>query len=562
MADINQTNQSRFTHFKESTDSIELPARFTFPFYYDPHPLCISAAKQLQDYLKTQTEWEYDFGIKNPDSEGAMGKMFGVLIVKNEAGEMGFISAFSGKMLNKNKLGRFAPAIFDTVPGGEFYTAGEKVLNVMTNEIARLENNPELPILQELVKKEKALIDAQLTDLKAENQAAKRVRKARREVAKESLFPQEYAELEKELALESVTKKYILKDTERRLSEELSVNKDKLDILENEIKNLRDKRRATSVDLQQKLFQHYRFLNIEGKRKDLTDIFKDIPVSSGAGECAAPKLLQYAFMNKMTPIAMAEFWWGKPPASAVRYHGHYYPACSGKCKPILAHMLDGMDVDENPMLTNPALGKELPTVFEDEHIVIVNKPAEFLSVPGKNIHDSVQTRMLAKYPDATGPMIVHRLDMSTSGILLLAKTKENYKFLQRQFTRRRVKKRYVAWLEGVVEGESGTIELPLRVDLDDRPHQIICYEHGRNAKTEWEVIERTDTRTKVYFYPVTGRTHQLRVHAAHARGLGCPIIGDDLYGVKGLRLHLHAERLEFEHPVTRERVVIEVEAGF
>lgn len=562
MMSIPTKTNKKFTYFNESIDSIKMPKRFTFPFYYDPHPLCILAVNQLQDYLKTQKDWAYDFGIKNPDSEEAMGKMFGVLIVKNEAGEMGFLSAFSGKMLDKNKLEIFVPAIFDTVPGGEFYPVGEQVLGVLTDKIVRLESNTQLPVLQELVKKEKEKIDVQLADLKAENQAAKRIRKARRKVAKENLFPQEYAELEKELALESVTKKYILKDTERRLSEELSVNKDTLDILENEIKDLRDKRRATSVDLQQKLFQHYRFLNIEGKRKNLTDIFKDIPVSSGAGECAAPKLLQYAFMNKMTPIAMAEFWWGKPPASAVRYHGHYYPACTGKCKPILGHMLDGMEVDPNPMLTNPALGKELPTVFEDEHIVVVNKPAEFLSVPGKNIHDSVQTRMLAKYPEATGPMIVHRLDMSTSGLLLLAKTKENYKFLQRQFTRRRVKKRYVAWLEGVVEGESGTIELPLRVDLDDRPHQIICYEHGRNAKTEWEVIERTETHTKVYFYPVTGRTHQLRVHAAHARGLGCPIIGDDLYGVKGVRLHLHAERLEFEHPVTREVVVIEVGAGF
>jgi len=552
----------RFSSFEESIDSIQLPLRFTFPFYYEPHSLCVLAANQLQDYLKTQTEWEHDFGIKNPKSEHAVGKMFGVLVVKNEQGEMGFISAFSGKMLDKDKLGRFVPAVFDTVPGGEFYTKGEKVLNVMTAEIERLESNPQISELQELVKKEKANIEEKLTDLKAETKAAKRTRKARRKEAKEILSPEEYSKLEKELAHESVTNKYILKDTERRYNEELLVTQKKLAILEDEITDLRAKRRATSVGLQQQLFQHYRFLNIEGKRKDLLDIFVGMPKPSGAGECAAPKLLQYAFMHKMTPIAMAEFWWGKPPASAVRYHGHYYPACSGKCKPILAHMLDGMEVDPNPMLTNPALGKELPTIYEDEHIVIVNKPAEFLSVPGKNIHDSVQTRMLAKYPEATGPMIVHRLDMSTSGILLLAKTKENYKFLQRQFMRRRVKKRYVAWLEGVVEGESGTIELPLRVDLDDRPRQIICYEHGRHAKTEWEVIKRTETHTKVYFYPVTGRTHQLRVHAAHARGLGCPIIGDDLYGVKGERLHLHAERLEFEHPVTREVVVIEVGAGF
>jgi len=525
MTDIKLKNTPRFTYFKESTDAIELPERFTFPFYYEPHPLCMLATSQLQDYLKTQTEWEHNFGIKNPESEGAVGKMFGVLVVKNQEGELGFISAFSGKMLDKDKLGRFVPAVFDTVPGGEFYLEGEKVLNIMTTEIESLENNPQIAVLQELVTKEKANIEEQLSDLKAETKAAKRARKARRKEAKEILSPEEYAELEKELARESVTKKYVLKDTERRLNEGLLVTAKELATLEDEITALRDKRRATSVRLQQQLFQHYKFLNIEGKRKDLTDIFQGIPTPSGAGECAAPKLLQYAFMHDLTPIAIAEFWWGKPPASAVRYHGHYYPACSGKCKPILSHMLDGMEVDENPMLTNPALGKELPTIFEDEHIVVVNKPAEFLSVPGKNIHDSVQTRMLAKYPDATGPMIVHRLDMSTSGILLLAKTKENYKILQRQFMRRRVKKRYVAWLEGVVEGESGTIEFPLRVDLDDRPRQIICYEHGRHAKTEWEVIERTETRTKVYFYPVTGRTHQLVLMSLNRENPLTPIWG-------------------------------------
>jgi tRNA pseudouridine32 synthase/23S rRNA pseudouridine746 synthase len=562
MTKIDKEKPTCFLHFNESIDGMERPACFTFPFYYEPHPIAVLAANQLKNYLETQTDWTYNFGLKNPESEGAMGKMFGVLVVKDKAGEIGFLSAFSGKMLTQTDMGKFVPALFDSAPGGEFYDIGEQELMVMTAEIDELESSPALAELRALVNKERLMTNEKSDALKATTRTAKQVRKARRKEGKVNLSPTEYKVLEEELARESVGRKYFLKDTERQLKEALELVTQPLTILETEITNLKVKRKARSVKLQQRLFQHYRFLNINGKYKDLTDLFVGIPTPSGAGECAAPKLLQYAFMNQLRPIAINEFWWGKSPASAVRFHKNHYPACTGKCKPILAHMLDGMPVDDNPMLTNPALGKELPTVYEDDFLVVVNKPPEFLSVPGKNIYDSVQTRMLAKYPKATGQMTVHRLDMSTSGILVLAKTKETHKLLQGQFARRKVKKRYVAILEGVVEGDSGRIDLPLRVDLDNRPNQIICYEHGKRAVTDWKVIERMENRTRVYFYPITGRTHQLRVHAAHTRGLGCPIVGDDLYGTKANRLHLHAQRLEFEHPERKEQVVIEVEAGF
>lgn len=562
MTKINQKNTACFTYFNQPIDAIELPKRFTFPFYHEPHPIAVLAAYQLQHFLETKTEWTHNFGIKDPDSEGAIGKMFGVLIVENEAGEIGFLSAFSGKLVEKNDLEKFVPSLFDSVPGGEFYDIGERELMEMTEEIDRLENDSQLTELQKIVEKEKAIVDQKIADLKAETSEAKKIRKSRRKEGKEKLSASEYAVLEKELARESVGRKYYLRKTEERLQEELAKIAKPLTILQEEITDLKAKRKARSVRLQQQLFEHYQFLNINGVRKDLTDLFKDIAIPSGAGECAAPKLLQYAFMHNLRPIAMTEFWWGKSPASAVRYHKNHYPACTGKCKPILAHMLDGMPVDDNPMLTNPALGKELPTIFEDDYLVVVNKPAEFLSVPGKTIHDSVQTRMLAKYPKATGPMTIHRLDMSTSGILILAKTKECHKALQGQFARRKVKKRYVAMLDGVVESDSGKIDLPLRVDLDNRPHQVICYDYGKPAVTKWEVVERFENCTKVYFYPITGRTHQLRVHAAHPRGLGCPIVGDDLYGKKSSRLHLHAQRLEFEHPIYKKQIVIEVEADF
>lgn len=562
MTKIKQENTPCFTYFKQPIDAIGLPEKFTFPFYHEPHPIAVIAAQQLQDYLETRTNWMHDFGIKDPDGEGTMGKMFGVLVVENEAGEIGFLSAFSGKLVEKEDLEKFVPTLFDSVPGGEFYNIGEQELMKMTDEIDRLEDDAEYKELQKIVANEKAIADKEMVDLRATTIAARKVRKARRKEGKVILSPSEYEVLEGELSRESVGRKYVLRNTEAELNQALLVISKPLTILTDHIVDLKAKRKARSVRLQQQLFQHYQFLNINGQRKDLTDLFQGIPISSGAGECAAPKLLQYAFMNDLRPVCITEFWWGKSPASAVRYHKNHYPACTGKCKPILAHMLDGMLVDDNPMLTNPALGKELPTIFEDDEVVVVNKPAEFLSVPGKTIHDSVQTRMLAKYPEATGPMTIHRLDMSTSGILILAKTKDSHKLLQGQFAKRKVKKRYLAVLDGVVEGDSGQINLPLRVDLDNRPHQIICYEHGKSAVTNWEVIERSENRTKVYFYPITGRTHQLRVHAAHPRGLGCPIVGDDLYGVKANRLHLHAQRLEFEHPVSKEQVVIEVEAGF
>ncbi|WP_367890038.1 RluA family pseudouridine synthase [Polaribacter batillariae] len=259
---------------------------------------------------------------------------------------------------------------------------------------------------------------------------------------------------------------------------------------------------------------------------------------------------------------MAEFWWGISPNSAIRKHKNFYPACQSRCKPILKHMLAGIKMDENPFTKEIFIDKKLEIIFEDEVLIVVNKPAEFLSVPGKEISDSVYSRIKAKYPEAKGPLIVHRLDMSTSGILLLTKTKEAHKILQSQFINRTVKKRYVALLDGNLLANKGKIKLPLRVDLDDRPKQLVCYEHGKNAETLWEVIERKDNKTRVYFYPITGRTHQLRVHAAHKNGLNLPIVGDDLYGKKQNRLHLHAEFIEFLHPNTNEKMSFRMAPDF
>jgi len=297
----------------------------------------------------------------------------------------------------------------------------------------------------------------------------------------------------------------------------------------------------------------------------LSDIFKNTVYQvppAGSGECAAPKLLQYAFKHGMQPLALAEFWWGQPPKSEVRQHQHFYSACQGKCQPILGHMLEGVAMDSNPLLAMSGSDQRLDIVYQDEDMVVVNKPAEFLSVPGKNIEDSVYLRMKQMFPKATGPLIVHRLDMSTSGLMVIALNKKANKRLQKQFIDRTVEKRYLAVLEGVLVKDEGWIKLPLRGDFYDRPRQIVCFEHGKPAETRWEVVSRENNKTRVYLYPKTGRTHQLRVHCAHVRGLAMPMVGDDLYGVKADRLQLHAESLSLQQPTTKEPLTFRVAADF
>lgn len=226
-------------------------------------------------------------------------------------------------------------------------------------------------------------------------------------------------------------------------------------------------------------------------------------------------------------------------------------------------MLQGLEVDENPMLKELQSGKKtLDIIYEDEWLVVVNKPAGMLSVPGKEDVVSVYSMMRERYPDADGPLIVHRLDMATSGLLVVAKTKQVHQNLQAQFKNRSVGKRYIALLQGSVSQDAGTVELPLCPNPLDRPRQMVHTGYGKPAVTDFEVLERKDNRTRIAFYPRTGRTHQLRVHAAHPLGLHCPIIGDELYGRKAERLYLHAEMLEFTHPVTGKRISITQKADF
>lgn len=551
-----------FQPFSADISGISLPEKFTFPFYYQPHQLSEIAASELQNYLETQTDFDHNFGLNEAQEGLVIGKMFGVLVCQNEKGELGYLWAFSGKLANENHHDYFVPTVFDMLVDNSFFRKEEALLNAYNRKIENLEISEDYLNELENFKKTKIQAETELQNQKIRIKDQKTLRDQRRIQIESTLNEVELQQLNFELSEESKKESILLKKMTKYWKLTLQTLEEKGLVLSNELMQLKEERRAKSAALQKQLFAEYSFFNQHKEKKSLGEIFNNNP-PAGAGECAAPKLLHYAFQLNLKPICMAEFWWGQSPNSEVRQHKQFYPSCKSKCEPILmGHMLQDLEMEENPFIMNHAEGKDIEIVYEDEVMLVINKPTEFLSVPGKTISDSVYARIAAKYPDATGPLIVHRLDMSTSGIMLIAKNEETAVQLQSQFIKRTIKKRYVALLDGLLERKYGYIDLPLRVDLDDRPRQLVCYEHGKPAQTKWKTLEIKDGKTKVYFYPITGRTHQLRVHASHNLGLQTPIVGDDLYGSKADRLHLHAEYIQFEHPVTKEIMEISVEAEF
>ena len=422
------------------TTDIHKPERFTYPFCYEPHPLCLLAAEEVKQEIEHIHPSE--------------GKMFGVLVV-----EGGFLAAYSGLLEGRNDWPYFVPPVFDAQQPDGYFKTREREISLTTH-----------------------------------------------------------------------------------LSPLLS--------------------KKMSQDLQLWLFHQYRMLNAKGEEKDLVDIWQDyhssprirrkIPLPpGGTGDCCAPKLLQYAYLHHLKPVCMAEFWWGPSPKTEIRHHGQFYPACSGKCKPVLTWMLQGLDVDANPEEVGfPHLVPEV--VYEDDAIAVINKPAGLLSIPGRTEEYSVATWAQQRWPES---LPVHRLDMGTSGILLVAKNQEVYQTLQKQFTDHTVKKKYLAVVEGVPAKEHGIIDLPLLSDPLNRPRQVVDFEHGKRAITEYRVLSPPNL---LALWPHTGRTHQLRMHCAHEQGLGCPIKGDELYGTKSDRLYLQAQAISFVHPVTGKRMHFEL----
>lgn len=540
---------TKLHRFQHATASIPMPDKFTYPFHYVPHPLCILAAQEVQTYLRRQTRWQ---------EELQQGKMFGVLVVRTPDGTIGYLAAFSGNLAHSNVHDYFVPPVYDLLRPDGFFKQEEEQISAINRRIETLTCSAAYMQALKAYQEDKTKAHHALLKAKEELQSAKARRDEQRRM--------DLTEAQREaLVRESQFQKAEYKRLGKRWKCKLSERESTLKNFESEISRLKQERKTRSATLQRKLFHQFRMRNALGDEKDLCELFAPTPQQvppAGAGECAAPKLLQYAYLHQLHPLAMAEFWWGNSPITEIRKQGNFYPACKGKCAPILAFMLQGLEVEENPLIKDKHAEWSPEIIYEDADLLVVNKPAGMLSVPGKEPGRSLIDRIQDLYPDSQEWMAVHRLDMATSGLLLLAKNKAVYQHLQAQFKNKIVQKRYVAWLDGIVSSTNGMISLPLSPDWMNRPRQMVNHTEGKPAQTRYEVLSRTDTRTRIAFYPLTGRTHQLRVHAASAEGLSTPIVGDELYGTPSDRLYLHAESLDFIHPRTGIRIHVEKAAPF
>ncbi|MGB1973503.1 MAG: RluA family pseudouridine synthase [Vibrio toranzoniae] len=553
-------NLAQYTPLQLANVDLALPNRFTFPYYYTPHPTCELAMQQLQQSL-----------IDNGVNETSQGKLYAVLLVQNPiTQELGYLSAFSGLQLDpilasQLKSIDFVPPAFDSEQFQSQNSANLARQSRLADDIEKLQKSHNLNALEsdlETLKAESAQAIGAFQLAMAENKAQRTV--LREQANQEKAFGnlESAASLLKQLGNQSSQEKRDLKALRIEWKQKIAERQLQVDAIESELKNRKQDYQTISAELEAQRLNHYRFINQATESKSLLDLLEGKDALEGSGDCCLPKLLNFAFEYGFKPLALSEFWWGLPPADVIRQHGNLYPVCQSKSFEILDHQLNGIELEDNPLIVNPASSKSFDIVYEDNEIVVVNKPEEFLSVPGKFIEDSIYTRIKDRYPEATGPLIIHRLDMSTSGLLILALTARSNKHIQKQFIDRTVEKRYTALLDDEIEGRSGDISLPLRGDITDRPRQLVCHEHGRNAETHWEVVSTKNGKTKVHLYPKTGRTHQLRVHCAHPLGLGVPICGDDLYGYKRDRLHLHAGYLKLIHPVTGEWIEFEVPSEF
>lgn len=572
---------------------IDIPERMNNPLDYQPHPLCIAVCKELQTYLSERKDWREEID---------KGKMFGVLIVENAqpvpgASEIGYLAAYSGQIGGRSDWDDFVPAVFDYLQSDGYFKTHEAEISDINQRIKQLEGNEHIKeaksLILQLQEERKQTIAAYQEKMKE----AKAKRDARRKTG--NLTPEKEAEMVKE----SQFMKAELRRLKKSLSEKTTLETE-YEVFQADILRLKQLRKTLSDALQQWLFSQFRMQNHEGKMKDLLEIFRDAALRdypqatlttsriaalkmvppAGSGECCEPKLLQYAYLHGYRPLQMAMFWWGESPKEEIRHHLQFYPACNGKCKPILHWMLPDRVFD-----SKIAEKQALETLYEDDQLAVIYKPSGLLSVPGKDSSQpSVYSIMRKKYPAAGSPLIVHRLDMATSGLMIIAKTEFAYHRLQKEFLNHRVQKKYIAIIgckdqeacdkiwekakkkemreeeRSSIATEKQKISLPLMPDYLDRPRQIVNHEQGKEAITEYEVLDRIDaTHLRLALYPKTGRTHQLRVHCAHHEGLNAPILGDPLYGnEKASRLHLHAEEITFEHPFTGKEINIKREADF
>ncbi|MBO4803802.1 MAG: RNA pseudouridine synthase [Muribaculaceae bacterium] len=506
------------------------------------------AVEQVQQYVGTRADWA---------DEMAAGKMLGVLVAQDAEGRLGYLAAFSGNLAGSVHHDYFVPPVYDLLdPQGEF-KQGEAQITAINHEVERLENAPELKELRTRKASAEQKMSDEIADFKAMMVQHKQERDELR-VAGE-LTPKQ----EETLLNQSRYEKAELKRIRQRHDSEIRKIVDEIKDYCSGIDALKVRRKAMSEALQERIFRLFVVRNALGEHRDLVEVFRPLGTlpPSGAGECCAPRLLNYAYNNGLRPVCMAEFWWGASPVGEVRHHGHFYPACRSKCKPILDFMLQGLDVEEN-LLGKPLDDNGLDEVYDDQWLTVLNKPSGMLSVPGKLLEDSLLTRYQAAHPEAHGPIVVHRLDQETSGLVIFAKDKQTHKALQQQFEQHTINKRYIALLDGLVMQDEGVIDLPIRPDVDDRPRQRVDEVDGRPAVTRYHVLERKDSQTRIALEPLTGRTHQLRVHASHPQGLNCPIAGDRLYGRAASRLMLQAQSITFLHPATGQSMRLDISPDF
>ena len=496
--------------FSQAVIDSQLPAVFPSPFNLQPHPVAQRAAQQLQQTLNSSFMEHYDFSMPNA------GKMFGVLVVKTEQGELGFLAAFAGIINQQWYVPGFAPPVFDVAVYEEKLSYAENELNDISAAIASLHNNQSRLNLQRQFEDLSAEYVVQYERLKQQHKIKKA---ARRQLRAQVDSPISIKQKQILLGFESQQDRLEMKAFKKNWCTRLDYVQAQQQKFETQLEVLGKAYRQQQNRLRDQLWGTYRLQSSQGDFLTVPELFADDKPLPGTGDCAAIKLLHFANTYHLQPIALAEFWWGAQPIDEVRHHGFYYPCCRGKCRPLLPYLLKGLAVQPEPVYGMTKFILNVPeTIYEDEELLVVNKPAGMLSVPGSTVTDCVYSRIRQRYPYATGPLLVHRLDLATSGLLLIAKNLHTHKALQRQFAKRLVEKRYEALLEqSPVErlGDRGTVDLPLRVDLDDRPRQRICVDHGKKALTHWRLLSTEQNVTRVYFYPVTGRTHQLRIHAAH-----------------------------------------------
>ena len=532
-----------------SVKEVSVPKQFTYPFCYEPHPLCVAAADKVRRYLAQHPEWH---------DELQRGKMFGVLIVdpsksplKGETsypvsspfkGELervslSFLAAFSGTLDGKTQHEYFVPPVFDLMAPGCHFQEEEAAISCINRQIEALQSTLQPSPLREKMSEELSAYREQMRQHKAE-----------RDVLRQNASLLKEEGREEQLVRQSQFEKAEYRRLKLSWEERIAADEVSLREAQHQIELLQQERHERSIALQQWLFQQFVFLNALGDEKALPDLFRPAIPPSGAGECCAPRLLQAAYRNGLQPLCMAEFWVGVSPSDELRIDGHYYPACNSKCRPILRHMLKGLDVEPNPLLADrEKLLSHLHIIYNDGELAVVSKPAGLLSVPGKDDQPNVRDALKSAIPSAKGPLIVHRLDMETSGLMLVALTEQKYHELQDLFLHRRIRKVYHALLEREMpKGQEGTISLPLRPDFDDRPRQMVDKQHGKPAETHYRVLDNRDGHALLELRPITGRTHQLRVHCAHPLGLNNPIVGDRLYGKPAKRLMLHAYAITLE----------------